>query len=142
MADNKIESESNDSVVVKDLISLDLAGDNSEKNKTNKNELKESNVNNNDDTASVFSDMSRFTGYVSTISELEYSLEDALIAMIGISEYDGLPNLDGVKIDYENVINTFSTYWNYTILFQLQNNKYIYSDDIKQLNLKEIQIIN
>ena len=91
----------------------------------------------NDDTASVFSDMSRFTGYVSTIASSEYQLNDVLVAIIGISEYNGMPNLDGVIRDYENVIKTFSTHWKYNILFQLKNDKYIYTNDIKTLKLNE-----
>ena len=38
-------------------------------------------------------------GYVSTI--------DSLVGIIGIIEYDGLPKLDGVIKDYENVMKTF-----------------------------------
>ena len=89
------------------------------------------------DTTSVISDASRYTGYVSTIASSEYQLNDALVAIIGISEYDGLPNLDGVIKDYENVIKTFSTHWKYNVLFQLKNNRYIYTNDIEKLKLNE-----
>ena len=43
------------------------------------------------DTASEFSDMSRFTGYVSTIGQDEYQASDVLVAIIGVGEYHGLP---------------------------------------------------
>ena len=93
------------------------------------------------DTASVLSDTSnsysRYTGKVSSVGSLEYLLNNALVAMIGVGEYDGMPNLDGVVKDYENVIDTFCRYWKYNVLFRLSNDKYIYSDDIDQIKLDE-----
>ena len=44
--------------------------------------------NNNDDAASMFGDRTRFTEYVSTFASFEYELNDALVAMIGVCEYD------------------------------------------------------
>ena len=157
------KSSNNNNISINDSITI-LPGDNNDKNTNNKSNNGNLNIltlskisglnnnanakgyfgnyknyynNKNDDTASVFSDTSRFTGYVSTIASCEYQLNNTLVAMIGISEYDGMPNLDGVVKDYENVIKTFSTHWKYNVLFQLKNKKYIYTNDIKQLQLNE-----
>ena len=90
------------------------------------------------DTASVFSGASGYTGIISSVGA-EYQSSDTLVAMIGVGEYNGLPNLDGVIKDYENVIKTFSTHWKYNILFQLANNRCIYTSDIKALKLEANQ---
>ena len=65
------------------------------------------------DGASVFSDANRYTSELSSVTSLEYQQpNDALVAIIGViySEYDGMPNLDGIVKDYENVLKTFSTH--------------------------------
>ena len=91
------------------------------------------NNNNNDDTASAFWSMTPLTGYAS----IEYQLSDALVAMIGVGEYDGMDNLDGVVKDYTNIIRTFSLHWKYKLLFRLKNNQDVYSDDFNTLKLNE-----
>ena len=46
------------------------------------------------------------------------TIEKPLIIMLGIGEFDGMPNLtDSVKRDYMNVIHTFCDIWGYTILY-------------------------
>ena len=90
-----------------------------------------------DDTASVFSDVTRYTGKISSVGGLEYRLNDALVVMIGVGDYDGMPNLDGVIKDYENVVKTFCTYWRYNVLFQLSDNKLVYTNDIDEIKLNE-----
>ena len=56
-------------------------------------------------------------------------MDDPLIVMLGISEYDGLPNLDGVKIDYNNIIDTFINQWKFKIFYKLNDNNIVYTND-------------
>ena len=59
--------------------------------------------------------------HVSTVGD-PFVMNDVLIIILGIGEYDsGLPNLDGVKKDYENIINTFVRYWKYKVLYMINN---------------------
>ena len=88
------------------------------------------NVNDNE---SLFSDQTHFTGVVSSLGDL-YRLDDPLIVIIGVGKYDGMPNLDGVPKDYENIIKTFSMYWKYNVLYKLDNNEFIYTNEIDELN--------
>ena len=65
------------------------------------------------------------------------SIVDALIVIIGISEYaDGhsLDNFESVIKDYDNTIDTFFKYWKYKILYKLNNNKYIYTSNINEID--------
>ena len=64
--------------------------------------------------------------------------------LIGVSKYNGLPELDGIPKDYENVIKTFTKHWNYNVLYRLSNNKYIYIMEwyIPYIAIEQIQTIH
>ena len=80
-----------------------------------------------DDNASVASSQTQLT----TISSIapSYCMNDPLVVIVGISEYDGWPNLAGISIDYKNIINTFTNKWFYKVFYQLTDGKNIYSND-------------
>lgn len=80
-------------------------------------------------------DEQNFSDTASVVSSLDtdYELNDPLVAIIGIGECDGLPNLGGVPKDYENVLSTFCEYWYYHVLYQLEDNKYIYTNNLNEL---------
>lgn len=82
-----------------------------------------------DDTASVVSDAS---SKVSSIGE-PFVVRQALVAIIGIGDYDGLPNLPGVSKDYENITNIFGKIWKYHVMYKTENNQIIYTNDLKQI---------
>ena len=86
------------------------------------------------DTLSVVSGMTALT----TVSAIAppFVVNDGLVVIIGISEYEGLPNLPGVIKDYENVINTFVKVWKYKILYKLDDNTLVYSNDINHVTNK------
>ena len=84
------------------------------------------------DNMSLNSGITRYTG-VSSLSA-PYRLDDPLVVIIGVSIYDGLPKLEGVVKDYENVIKTFVKQWKYNVLYKLDDNQDIYSGDINELN--------
>ena len=90
------------------------------------------------DTLSVVSGVTGVTSAtgVSSIAPA-FVVNDALIVILGISEFDGLPNLPGVLKDYKNIINTFVNQWKYKILFKLNNNKLIYSNNISEIEEEE-----
>ena len=73
-----------------------------------------------------------FTGVSSIAASL--SIVDPLIIMMGVAEYDGLPYLDSVIKDYDNVIATFVKYWKYKVFYKLNNNKYIYTNNINDID--------
>ena len=53
-----------------------------------------------------------------------FIVNNALIVIIGIGKYDsGLPDLDGVIKDYDNIIAAFVKTWKYHVLYQVCNNK-------------------
>ena len=56
--------------------------------------------------------------------------------MIGISEYDELPDLDGVTSDYTNIIDTFVKLYKYKILYKLNDNSVVYSNDMSEIESK------
>ena len=53
----------------------------------------------------------------------DYIINNPLVAVIGIGEYDGLPNLVGINKDYENLIYTFHKMYKHNILYCNNNNK-------------------
>ena len=61
------------------------------------------------------------------------AMDDPLIVMMGISEYEGMANLAGIPRDYDNFINTFVTYWKYKIFYRLSDNTCIYTNDKNEL---------
>ena len=63
----------------------------------------------------------------------EFRVENALIGIIGIGEYDDDQNLDGVRYDYKNIISTFVGTYKHKILYQLDDGSLIYSNDIKEI---------
>ena len=79
----------------------------------------------NDDSKSVASD-------VSTISS-PYQLKRPLVVIIGIGIYRGMANLDGIGKDYDNFINTFVNSWNYKVLYKLEDNKCIYTNNSNEI---------
>ena len=58
------------------------------------------------------------------LSEKTFAITNPLVVMLGISEYHGMPNLDGVLKDYQNIIVIFSRLFGYDILYKLANDKY------------------
>ena len=81
-----------------------------------------------------FSSRSRSVSISSVMSELdevcEYRVKNALIGMIGIGDYPKnaqkagveLEHLVGIPSDYKNMIKLFVNFWNYTFIYQLENN--------------------
>ena len=63
-------------------------------------------------------------------------MDDPLIVMLGIGEYNDLPNLAGIVIDYQNIVNTFVGKWKYKIFCQLNddNNTVIYTNDKQEID--------
>ena len=53
-------------------------------------------------------------------------VSNALVAVLGIGEYDGMPNLIGVSKDYFNLIHTFYNHFHYTVAFNDNNKKFNY----------------
>ena len=76
-------------------------------------------------------DVTGITGVSSIAPPL--SMDDPLIVMIGIGKYDGMPNLDGIARDYDNMIDTFVNYWKYKIFYKLNNNTCIYSNNKSEM---------
>ena len=59
-----------------------------------------------------------------------YEMNDIVVVMLGIGKYDdGLHDLAGVEKDYNNVINTFVKYWNYKVLYKIDDNDNDSKDD-------------
>ena len=56
-------------------------------------------------------------------------MNDPLIIMMGIGKYDGMPNLDGITKDYDNIIDTFVKHWKYKIFHRLNDNTFIYTNN-------------
>ena len=65
----------------------------------------------NDDTDEKNDNMSVTTG-ISTVGA-PFILRNPLVIILGIGEFSGLPDLDGVSKDYQNVINVFVNVWKY-----------------------------
>ena len=61
------------------------------------------------------------------------SVNDPLIVILGIGEYDRLPNWTGVTKDYDNYINTFVNSWKYKVFYQLDDNSNVYSNEITEI---------
>ena len=108
--------------------------DSDNKSESNNNESDESTTSKDkyNDNMSLNSGITRYTG-VSSLGAV-YRLDDPLVVIIGVSIYDGLPKLEGVVKDYENVIKTFVKQWKYNVLYKLDDNQDIYSSDISELN--------
>ena len=53
-------------------------------------------------------------------------VSNPLVVILGIGEYDGMPNLDGVLKDYKNIIYTFYNIFGYSIIFSDNQNKLHY----------------
>ena len=89
------------------------------------------------DRMSIFSGATGITA-ITAVSSIapHYSMNDPLIVIMGIGEYENnvMPSLNGVKMDYENIINTFVNHWKYKVFYQLSNNNCIYSNDINEIN--------
>ena len=60
--------------------------------------------------------------------------DDPLVVAMGIGKYNGLQDLDGVSIDYDNFINTFVNNWKYKVFYRLNNDCDIYTNDKNKLN--------
>ena len=69
-----------------------------------------------------------FVGYItssyhSSMPGLRYKIEDPLIVMLGIGEYDHEHNLIGMANDYFSVIYTFHKEFEYSIFYQNKKNQ-------------------
>ena len=72
--------------------------------------------------------------FVSTVGP-PFVVDNALVVLLCIGKYDpGLPNLAGVPRDYDNIINTFVTIWNYKVLYRTDDDELIYTNDINVIN--------
>ena len=60
----------------------------------------------------------------SWLSEKTMKLGNPLVVILGIGEYDGMPNLIGVNQDYKNIILIFNKLFGYDILYKLSNDEY------------------
>ena len=72
---------------------------------------------------------------VSTVAP-ELSVVDPLVVILGIGEYDDLPNLEGVTDDYQDVIDAFVDKWKYKVFYQLKNDICVYSNNKQEVELK------
>ena len=102
----------------------------------NKQDIMDNNINigntvKNSDNVSVMSDKTGITGVSSIAAPI--SMNDPLIVIMGIGEYDGMPNLDGISKDYENIIDTFVNHWKYKIFYQLNDSTFVYTNNENEL---------
>ena len=58
------------------------------------------------------------------MNEKIMKIYNPLVVILGVGEYDGMPNLIGVKKDYQNLIAIFNKLFKYDILYKLSNNKF------------------
>ena len=58
------------------------------------------------------------------IHEKTVTILNPLVVILGIGEYDGMPNIIGIKKDYQNMIIIFNKLFKYDILYKLSNNNY------------------
>ena len=89
------------------------------------------NISSTDKISDAMSVVSGTTGVSSIAAPIE--MNDPLIVMMGIGEYDGMANLDGIARDYDNIINTFVYHWKYKVLYRLKNNTNIYTNNKDEL---------
>ena len=61
-------------------------------------------------------------------------VDDPLVVILGVGEYYGLPNLDGIAKDYDNIINTFVRKWKYYIMYKLNTGSIVYCNDINKIS--------
>ena len=96
---------------------------------------------------------SMLSSYISSkvTSEIEswqslkcYTICDPLVLMVGIGEYhDNLQNLIGMTKDYKNMIYTFNNKYHYSMFYQTNKNKMIYTGEkIVNLDNEHISQIN
>ena len=83
------------------------------------------------DSISVTSAATGFTGISSIAPPMR--TDDPLIAIVGIGKYNGLPNLDGIEKDYDNVINTFVNHWKFKVIYKLSDNTCVYTNNENEL---------
>ena len=67
-----------------------------------------------------------WTSTSSDVEQLTLYLENPLVVMIGIGEYEHerYPNLEGVVHDCTDIIDVFSNYWGYHVLYQTNSNQH------------------
>ena len=84
-------------------------------------------------TATGITKFTKITG-ISSLSP-SFLMNDPLIVMMGVGTYDSNSFLDlpGVTKDYDNTINTFAKIWKYRILYKLDNNDIVYSNNIHEM---------
>ena len=58
------------------------------------------------------------------LSENILKIENPLVVILGIGEYSGMPNLDGITKDYQHMIKIFNKLFGYDILYKLKNNQF------------------
>ena len=63
-------------------------------------------------------------------------MDDPTIVVVGIGEYDGLPNLPDVVQDYNNVIMTFVNEWKFKAFYQFKNNNCVYCSNLSEITVK------
>ena len=107
---------------------------NIEKVNTKENVNENDHINNNKNENDTRNDMAEY--------ELpdKFRLKNALIGIIGIEKYDDFPNLDGIKNDYKNIIETFVKTYKYKTLYQLSddnNNEIVYSNNMDEILSKQ-----
>ena len=68
-----------------------------------------------------------------------YQISKSLVAILGIGDYDGMANLDGIIKDYKNIIHTFYEKFNYSIIFKDSQNKLHYCNRSQNKKLKTKQ---
>ena len=83
------------------------------------------------DAISVATTVTGITGVSSIATSI--TMDDPLIVMMGVGEYDGMPNLDGIARDYDNIINTFVNEWKYKIFYKLNDNTSIYTNNTDEI---------
>ena len=69
------------------------------------------------------------------LHEKTMTISNPLVVILGIGEYDGMPNLIGITKDYQNMIIIFNKLFKYDILYKLSNNKY--NNNKSQGNVKD-----
>ena len=76
------------------------------------------------------------TGATTMVSSIApaITVKDALVVIVGVGEYNGLQNLDGIVRDYDHFLNVFVSRWQYKVLYKTSDNAIVYTNDKKEID--------
>ena len=55
-------------------------------------------------------------------------VQNPLVVILGIGEYDGMADLVGVEKDYKNLVHAFYSQFGYSVVFMTNSNKLLYAN--------------